>query len=306
MNRIIVVGSINMDIVNHVRDFPQPGETISGKGTEYHPGGKGANQAVAAAKSGGDVMFIGAVGTDGFGLQLRDHLKVQGVSTDRMAVKEGLTGMAFITVNAGGENQIILSEGSNGKLHASDLPEDILKEADKVLLQNEIPWETNLHVLRVCKSSGIKVVYNPAPARAIPNEYLPLVDTLVLNETEAEVLTEIVVSDQESALRAARFLINKGVRSVIVTMGRQGSLYVDDEEEEIYTPALKVTAVDTTAAGDTFIGAFVAASIKEQNTRTALLFGSAAASITVTRYGAQLSIPTYEETKDVLERYNEV
>lgn len=300
MSRIIVTGSINMDLVNHVKEFPKPGETIHGRGVDYLPGGKGANQAVAASLAGGDVAMIGAVGEDSFAEPLLSSLRERGVDATGVVRKPGTSGLAFITVSDAGENQIILSEGSNGKLRPEDIPAAEIAEADAVILQNEIPWETNLHAMKACRSARAKVVYNPAPVRPIPAEAYPLIDLLVVNETEAEGLSGIEVTSREDAEKAGRELMSRGARTVLVTLGAKGSLYLKAEGEPVFTPSFKVQAVDTTAAGDTFIGAFVSADARGLATPAALRFATAASAIAVTREGAQASIPTREEIERFL------
>jgi len=300
MSRIVVVGSINMDLVNHVDDFPLPGETIHGHGVEYLPGGKGANQAVAAARAGGDVRMIGAVGGDVFGRELLASLSGAGVRTDTVAVKEGTSGLAFITVSRTGENQIILSAGSNGKLTAEDVPPERLAEAEWVLLQNEIPQAVNRFVLEKVRHTGAKVIYNPAPARPIEPDLYPLIDVIAVNETEAESLTGVNVRGKEDAALAAAEFARRGVRSVVVTLGAKGACYFGPEGETWFAPAFSVTPVDTTAAGDTFLGAFAAACADGMETAAALRFASAAAAIAVSRKGAQASIPVRDEILGLL------
>jgi len=293
MGEIIVVGSINMDIVNEVDRFPQPGETIYGTSTAYVPGGKGANQAVAASKSGASVSMIGAVGQDAFGPILAESLRDAGVDTRFVAVKEGTSGLAFITVSSAGENQIILATGSNGKLQDGDIPNlSAFAEARTILLQNEIPWETNRHVLSEARKHGIPVIVNPAPALHISDEDLALIDMLVLNETEAAYMTGGIEDPKE----AARTLIRRGVRKVVLTLGEQGSLYVDAAGKEVRMSAFQVKALDTTAAGDTFIGAFAAARMRYADIESCLRYASGAAALSVTKRGAQTSIPAKEET----------
>ncbi|TBL71433.1 ribokinase [Paenibacillus thalictri] len=302
MGKIAVVGSINMDVVNRVVKHPLPGETIKGLGTEYNPGGKGANQAVAAAQGGGDVTMIGAVGTDAFGGELLATLKERGVGTSGVAAKEGTSGLAFITVSEEGENNIILSEGANGRV----LPEDIdlfaaeLEGADVVLLQNEIPWETTLYTMQLAKEKGVRVFFNPAPAFKLPESAFSYIDVCILNETEAGEITGLPVESQEEAETAASKLIEGGMNCVILTLGVKGSVLVNQAGERIVTPSFKVTPVDTTAAGDTFIGAFAVASAEGKSLAEGLRFASAAAAITVTRSGAQMSIPGRQEIERFL------
>lgn len=293
--KITVIGSINMDVVNKVQSHPQPGETIHGLGTSYSPGGKGANQAVAAAKSGASVSMIGAVGDDGFANQLEAALTDAGVLVDCLSVKEGTSGLAFITVNALGENNIILSAGANGELEALDVARHhrSIDGADIILLQNEIPWDATSEAIHIAARQGVRVYLNPAPAVEIDQETLASVDTLFVNETEAETLTSIKVTSVEQGKAACLRLLNDGVRAVVLTLGGNGSLYMDAAGTDISVPAYPVTVVDTTAAGDTFIGAF--ASQPTDNLEQALHYAAAAAALTVSRPGAQASIPTREE-----------
>ncbi|ASS66021.1 MULTISPECIES: ribokinase [unclassified Paenibacillus] len=295
---ILVVGSINMDVVSKVERFPQPGETLSGLGTSFFPGGKGANQAAAAAKAGAACSMIGAVGSDPFGDALVGSLEDSGVGVQSVLTKEGTSGLAIITVNADGENHIVLSEGANGLLTA----EDAAAEADwdgvyAVLLQNEIPWETGTAVIRSAGEAGVRVWLNPAPAREVPAELLPLLDTLIVNETEAAAVSGILVGDIGSAEAAASELLSRGARRVVVTLGEQGCLYAEAAGDPFAVPAYKVEAADTTAAGDTFIGAFAAACAQGSEAREALRFASAAAAVAVTRQGAQSSIPSKAEVE---------
>lgn len=294
-NRIVVIGSINMDVINHVERHPLPGETVKGLGTEYSPGGKGANQAVAAALAGAQVDMVGAVGRDAFAATLLGSLQDRGVHTNAVTAKEGASGLAFITVSAAGENNIILSAGANGLLSVDDLERQsaLLETADAVLLQNEIPWATTRAALELAKRKGARACLNAAPAFRLPEEAWPLVDVLVLNESEASVVTGLPVADAEQAEQAALGLIRGGVSAVVITLGEKGSLYVHRDGRKLLTPAFPVKAVDTTAAGDTFVGAFAAAGFGEGDMPAdeALRFASAAAALTVTRKGAQQAIP---------------
>ena len=289
-----------MDVVSRVTNYPVPGETIKSKGTEFHYGGKGANQAVAAARAGGHVTMIGAVGTDAFGTDIMKSMQLQGVNMSGVSVKPGSTGMAYILVNDAGQNQIVLTEGANGLLLAEDISQASFDKAQVVVLQNEIPWETNLSVMKQAKALEKKVIFNPAPAVRIPEDVLPLIGTLVLNESEAEYLSGRPVESKEDAVQAARDFIDGGVREVIVTLGSQGSLYMDNAGSRIFTPAFPVQAVDTTSAGDTFIGCYVACICSGKPVETALRYASAAAAIAVTRHGAQASIPSLEEVEAFL------
>ncbi|WP_040207446.1 ribokinase [Neobacillus jeddahensis] len=299
---ILVVGSINMDIVNRVVMHPLPGETVKGLGTMYAPGGKGANQAVAAALAGGQVKMLGAVGKDPFSLELVASLENANVDTSEIIEKEGTAGMAFITVDESGENTIILSEGSNALLSIKDVEERLylFEEADILLLQNEVLVETTLYVLKEAARRQVQTYFNPAPALVIPNDVFSLIDFLILNETEIEVVTGIRADTEKARERAINWLIEMGVKAVILTLGAQGSSYFSKKEGKIVTTGFTVNAVDTTAAGDTFIGSFAAAKAFGKDTKEALVFATAASAITVTREGAQHSIPLKKEIDEFL------
>jgi ribokinase len=301
MAKIAVIGSINLDVVNRVRSFPAPGETIHSEGTEYSHGGKGANQAVAAAMAGAQVVMAGAVGTDPYGGQLVASLQGFGVDTALIAKKDGNSGMAFITVDASSQNQIILSEGANGQLTQGDIQGVWqLDDIRAIVLQNEIPWETNREALKQARERGLHVVFNPAPARVIEQELLPCIGTLVLNETEAEFVTGITVGGEKEAVRAAEQLIKGGVGEVIVTLGAQGALYLARDGIRIFAEAFTVQAVDTTAAGDTFIGYYTALRAEGMPAERALKYATAASALAVTRKGAQTSVPAREEVERFL------
>jgi ribokinase len=303
MKKILVVGSINMDIVSNVTEFPLPGETIPSKETSFFPGGKGANQAVAAARAGANCSMIGAVGEDPFAETLVAALHNDGIATDQVLRKNGSSGFAIITVNEAGENHIVLSEGANGKLTAEDAAASAGDWANvyAVLLQNEIAWETTEAVIAGASAGGTRVLYNPAPAKAIPDAVFPLLDTLILNETEAAVITGLAVKDAESAQAAAKWALAKGTDSVIVTLGEKGCFYKNAQGDTAAVPAYKVKPVDTTAAGDTFLGAYAAASAEGLPIEQALSFASAAAALAVTKAGAQSSIPNKAEIEAFLQ-----
>ncbi|WP_281884407.1 ribokinase [Paenibacillus sp. YYML68] len=298
MAQLAVVGSLNMDMVNQVDEHPRPGETVRGWGTAYYPGGKGANQAVAAAMAGAQVRMLGAVGDDGFGSSLLEELTRRQVSTEHLLRKPVTSGMAFITVSRSGENSIILSEGANGLLTDQDAEQAVarglLQGVSAVLLQNEIPWAVNVRILELAAESGVPVYLNPAPATDVPEEQLRLVHTLVVNETEAAVISGAEARTPEEALLVAERLRVRGVRNVIVTLGEQGAVYAG-EEGTLVQSAYKVEPVDTTAAGDTFIGVYAAARARGESARSALDAASAAAALAVTRRGAQESIPMWHE-----------
>ncbi|BBI35752.1 ribokinase [Cohnella abietis] len=299
MGNVVVVGSINMDIINRVERHPEPGETIHCLDTSYSPGGKGANQAVSSSLAGSSVTMIGAVGNDAFGEVLIKALHNYGVNSSAISIEEGTSGLAFITVDEAGENTIVLSHGANGKVHSDQLSINMLKGAYAVLLQNEIPASVNEAVMRMCREEGVLVYYNPAPAHQL-NEYLyDLIDTIILNETEAALISGLQVTDVASAELSAAHFINKGIKNVIITLGSKGALFKSKDSRE-FVPAFSVKAVDTTAAGDTFIGAFAASQASGGSVKESLVFAAAASAITVTRVGAQQSIPRKEEIEQLL------
>ncbi|NOV03827.1 ribokinase [Paenibacillus sp. LMG 31457] len=306
MVKIIVVGSMNMDIVNHVLKRPLPGETIKSLKTDYNPGGKGANQAVAAAQAGAQVIFIGAVGNDPFASQLLSAISGSGVQSNFIIHKDGNTGVASITVDASGENHIILSEGANGLLTVNDIQDslDVFDTADIVMLQNEINWDTTRYVMEESYKRGISVYFNPAPALQIPSDVLHFIDVLILNETEAESVTGIPISNDYGAVQASVKLINGGVGNVVLTLGNKGSMFTDSSCNVMYVPSFDVQAVDTTAAGDTFIGALAASTGSKDISEEALRFASAAAAIKITRKGALGGIPNKSEIEAFLTTIN--
>lgn len=299
MSKLVVVGSINMDVVNRVDRHPLPGETIYGRGTSYIAGGKGANQAVAAARAGAEVVMVGAVGQDPFGQPLLEALGSGGVDVSCIAVKEGTSGLAFITVNGEGENHIILSSGANGLLSPENvqLVLERMEAFDAVLLQNEIPWETTLAAIDQAKTRGAAIYLNPAPARPVGAEILELIDVLIVNETEAHVLSGISVTGEADAERAAEDLLGRGAREVIITMGAAGAYCYGQDGSMLHVAAHQVEVVDTTAAGDTFIGVYASERSKGSSREEALRLANASAALAVTRHGAQSSIPTLGEVK---------
>lgn len=300
--KIVVIGSLNMDLVQQVRDFPKPGETTSAMKTRYSPGGKGANQAVAASLSGADVVMLGAVGSDAFGEELVNQLDKYGVHTEYLLHKKGSSGLAVITVNQQGENSIILTAGANGTITRSEVEAFIRGiDANAVLLQNEIAWEAIDAAIRQCKQEGMAVYLNPAPAIELPEEVYGLVDTLILNETETAILSGILVETEDEAEKAADRLLQFGTNEVIITLGSKGCIFKDKRGHLIKQPAFSVKTVDSTAAGDTFIGALAAARTSGQSMKGSLRFASAAAALAVTKAGAQSSIPSRQEVEAFLQ-----
>ncbi|MBC7743965.1 MAG: ribokinase [Flavobacterium sp.] len=290
---ILVIGSSNTDMVVKTDRFPKPGETILGGEFFMFGGGKGGNQAVAAARLGGNVTFLCKVGTDVFGDNAIQGYKKESVETNYiLRDQEQASGVALITVDSEGENSIIVAPGANNNLSIADITESInlIHQADIVLLQLEIPLKTVSHVLKLAKESHKKVILNPAPAAVLSDEDYKNLFLITPNETEAELLSGISVTDEGSAAKAAIHLKEKGVKNVVITMGKNGA-YVDAKDFVglIASPIAK--AVDSTAAGDVFNGALAVALAQERSWKETVEFACKAASISVTRMGAQLSAP---------------
>ncbi len=294
--QIFVIGSSNTDMVVKSAKLPLPGETILGGTFLMNAGGKGANQAVAAARLGGDVTLVAKVGDDIFGKQSIEGFNREGIHTDFVFVDEAApSGTALIMVNEEGENCIVVAPGANNRL----LPEDIeqvsgLKDAGIILMQLEIPVETIRTVVRKAKAGRQQVVINPAPAQPLDDEILEGLFLITPNETEAALLTGIRVEEEGSAALAADYFLRKGVQNVIITLGKQGA-YFKNAELEFGIAAPVVKALDTTAAGDTFSGALTVALTEKMGWAPAIEFAVKAASISVTRMGAQASVPYRNE-----------
>jgi ribokinase len=292
---VLVIGSLNTDLVVRAPHFPQPGETISGGDLQIIPGGKGANQAVAAARQGTSVAMLGRVGKDSFGPFLLDSLKSNSVDTTHVLADASATGTAIIVVDANGQNSIVLSAGANGKVSTKDI--DALDiEAKILLLQLEIPLETVIHAAQWGKQKGMIVILNPAPARELPDQLIANVDYILPNETELNLLTGVSVTDAASAEQAARILITRGARNVLVTLGAKGALLISSKQV-IQVDAYKVDVVDTTAAGDAFIGGFASALLRGVEIGEAVKYANACGALAATKFGAQPSLPTKEETE---------
>ena len=296
-HRILIVGSSNTDMVIKTKTFPAPGETILGGRFLMNAGGKGANQAVAAARLGGLVTFVGKIGDDLFGKQAVQQLKDEGINVDFMSVdSEHPSGVALITVDSKGENSIVVAPGSNGTLNAEDFDKamEMLSESAFVLMQLEIPLPTVEYIAQLAAMKQKKVILNPAPAAKLSDQLLRNLYMITPNETEAELLTGIRVNDEFSALKAAAILHEKGVEIVIITMGSAGAFVLANGTSQIIR-AEKVEAVDTTAAGDTFNGALVVALSEGKTIQESIAFANKAAAISVTRIGAQSSVPFRKE-----------
>jgi ribokinase len=298
--KIVVVGSTNMDMVVKTSHIPTHGETVLGGAFFMNPGGKGANQAVAAARLGGNVLFVSKIGNDVFGKQAAQLFAAEGINTSSILSDATLpSGVALITVDAAGENSIVVAAGANANLLPADI-EGALNEintAGIILLQLEIPLTTVQFVVEYASSKGIKVILNPAPATVLPSGILSHIDIITPNVTEASMIAGIKVSDIETARQAAARIQGLGVVDVVITMGSAGALVL---EGAVFThvPAPKVQPVDTTAAGDTFNGALAVALSEHKSLPEAVRFACEAAALSVTRLGAQSSIPYRHELID--------
>lgn len=296
-SRLTVLGSINVDHIMNIAQFPAPGETVIGKQYQTAFGGKGANQAVACGRSGADITFIACVGDDAIGAEILAQLQRDRIHTAAVSVvPEAATGVAMIFVNKDGENVIGISAGANAALTPEYFApyKGLVEQSDALLMQLESPLETVIAAAAAAKNHQTKVILNPAPARELPDSLLKLVDVITPNETEAEKLTGISVSDETGAAKAAQVLHDKGIEQVLITLGSRGVwLSVNGEGRRI--PGFKVNAVDTIAAGDTFNGAYVTALLEGKTADDAVRFAHAAAAIAVTRRGAQPSVPWRRE-----------
>ncbi|MFC5800466.1 ribokinase [Streptomyces formicae] len=286
MTGIVVLGSTNMDLVAYVAKAPQRGETVTGREFRTVPGGKGANQAVAAARAGGDVSMIGAVGTDDFGVRLRAALDGSGVDTDRLRTADGPSGTAHIVVDDEGGNAIVVVPGANGTVdHLAPGDEAVIAAADALLLQLELPLAGVIAGAEAARRHGVRTVLTPAPAQPLPPELLAATDLLVPNEHEAAVLAG--TTDPGAAAEA----LLRQVPEVVITLGAAGSLYAARGAEPVTVRAPRVRAVDTTAAGDTFVGALAVAIVEGRPMPAAMAWASAAAALSVQRPGASSSMP---------------
>ncbi|KXF82838.1 ribokinase [Enterovibrio coralii] len=302
MNKLVVLGSVNADHVLQVPSFPRPGETLHGRNYQVIPGGKGANQAVAAARLKADIGFIACVGDDPFGINIRESFKCDGINIGGVKMQADCpTGIAMIQVSDSGENSICISAEANAKLTAEVIEPELerIRQADFLLMQLETPMDGIEYAAKEAKAHNTKVILNPAPARELPESLLACIDIITPNETEAEVLTGVKVEDEATAGEAATKLHAKGIETVMITLGAKG-VYVSQNDAGKIVPGFRVEATDTTAAGDTFNGAFVTGLMEGMPLESAIKFAHAAAAISVTRFGAQTSIPTREEVEAFL------
>lgn len=299
MAKILVVGSSNTDMVVKSAHLPLPGETVLGGQFFSFAGGKGANQAVAAARLGGEVTFLAKIGNDALGKAAVEGFKKEGIDVSHIITDpESHSGVALIMVEDSGENCISVASGANGNFTALDIENasELVENASFVLVQLEIPLEAVTALVDKAYAHGVPVILNPAPARPLSDELISKLFIVTPNETEAELLTGVKVTDEESAAKAAGILREKGAKFAIITLGAKGAFLLSDQEE-ILIPSIPVNAVDTTAAGDTFNGALTVALAEGMEIKGAIRFSNQAAAISVTRMGAQNSQPYRSELK---------
>lgn len=301
--KIAVLGSLNLDTTYHVTRFPQPGETISANDKSSAPGGKGANQAVAAVRSGAQVAFIGMVGEDNEGKFMREALQEDGIDTKFLQndPRHG-TGSAIITLDANGQNDIMVYAGANFGMDESLLKgtDDLFKDCDFLIAQFETPQAVTAAAFKQAKAHGVTTILNPAPAKEILPELLAVTDVVIPNESESEVLTGIAVDSEAAMLETVDYFKAHGVNNLLITLGSRGVFYCTPHGHGM-VPAFKVKAVDTTAAGDTFIGALASQLATDlSNVADALVYAQRASSLTVQKMGAMPSIPTEAEVRAAL------
>ena len=296
-NPVVVIGSLNMDLVMRTPRVPVGGETLHGHEFSTLPGGKGANLAVACARLGAKVAMIGQVGNDGFGTTLRDGLAADGIDTSGVLQTSAVgTGVAMILVEDIGQNRIVLAAGANGALTPADIDAHAARigGAAMLVLQLEVPMPVVQRAIGIAHAAGVPVLLNPGPASPLPEAVWSQIDILVPNESEATLLSGVEVSDATSAYAAAKVFRQRGVKCVLITLGANGVAVIDDAGER-HLPAHVVKAVDTTAAGDTFIGGLSAGLVEGLAMDDAVALGQRASALCVTRHGAQPSIPYRRE-----------
>ena len=300
---ILVIGSLNMDLVVSAERAPEAGETLHGQDFQTTPGGKGSNQAAAAAKLGASTAMAGRVGADEFGARLKNSLTNLGVDTSTVLTDETQpTGVALIIVDAAGENRILLVAGANGQVSPADVGNlrPAIQQAKILVLQLEIPLETVSAALQIAAECGIPTMLNLAPAYPIPDEMLQKITYLVVNESEAGLLSELPVHDLDSAKAACKALFERGATTIIITLGSQGALLATPHD--FYTlPAYPVDVVDTTAAGDAFSAGFAVALLESGDLQSSVAYANAVGALTVTKFGAQASLPTKDDVAAFLE-----
>jgi len=305
---VLVVGSLNIDIVTYLERMPLPGETVLGDRLEIFSGGKGLNQAVAAARSGGEVTMVGVLGNDANSTTLREVLIKEKINHDHVKEISGFCGTAVIEVDKKGQNRIIVISGANAELKAESVTEELLNSiSDKKILlaQLESPISELESIFKSAKARGFYNILNPAPATNLSKEFLSVTDLLVPNQFEAEFLTGIKVVDVESAAAAGKMLIDQGVNSVLITRGEEGAVLIVTDSKSVFK-AFKVSPVDTTAAGDAFCGALAVAISEGVDLDSAIRFACAAGALSVQSVGATPSLPTREQISLLIQSQKEI
>ena len=307
MKKVLVIGSLNMDFSIKSIKLPLPGETVIGESFKLNPGGKGANCAYALGKLGCNTSMIGMVGNDTYAKELIHNLKSVNVNTNGIKIKDDIsTGVAFVNVDSNGENNIIVIPGANNKITTSFIDENItlIKEADIIVMQLEIPADVVMYIARLAKEYNKFVVLDPAPAiNNLDEELYKYIDIIKPNETELAILTNSNPSSKEEIIKCAKILNNKGVKNVIVTLGGDGSILVNNDCIEEFK-ALDVDVVDTTAAGDSFTAALICSLSRDKSLDEAISFAHTVSAMVVTKRGAQSSIPTEDEIRKFIEGRN--
>ncbi|GMQ60225.1 ribokinase [Vallitalea sediminicola] len=291
--KIVVVGSTNMDYVLKTNELPKLGETLSAVSFNTVFGGKGANQAVAAARLGADVTMISAVGDDNIGEQLKNNLAKENINVDGVNVVDGPSGVAMITVADNGDNTIVVYPGANGKIDEKWLEanEALIMSADCILVQLEIPINVVMKAVKIASDNNVKVIFNPAPAKEFPNDIFKYVDIITPNETELK-----KISGKEDIKEGAMELIERGANSVVVTLGEQGSMYID-KDNTISAGSFTVKSIDSTAAGDAFNAALAIKLIESDDIENGLKYSNAVGALVTTKLGAQTSLPFKNEVE---------
>lgn len=296
MKSLCVIGSLNMDLVTTLKNFPKPGETIFGNSFKTFPGGKGGNQAVALGRLGADVLMVGKVGEDIYGTRYIEVLKNNNVKQNGVYVEEGISsGVAVIQVNGKGENNIVVVPGANGEVDIKYIESkwSIIEKADIFLFQLEIPISTVIYTMKKLKAMGKIIILDPAPASKLPDEIFKYIDYITPNETEIKTLVEKKIENEEELKEAAQILFDKGVKTIIAKLGSKGAAIIK-RDECVNIPGFKVDAVDTTAAGDSFNAGFAFSLAQGKTLEKCVKFGNAVGAISTTALGAQEAMPTYE------------
>ena len=304
MAHVVVVGSLNIDLVTHTERIPAPGETVLGGDLATVPGGKGANQAVAAARLGAQTAMVGQLGDDGFAAQLRQSLAADNIDAQHVTTADAATGVALIVVDADGQNSIVVASGANMRVTPADVDAaaETIVNADVLLLQLEIPLDSVKRAAEIAHANDVTVILNPAPAQPLPADLLALVDILVPNESETATLTGLPVESEAELTTAANALRAFGIETVLLTLGERGVLLADSDGIQLF-PAFRVdSVVDTTAAGDAFLGGFATAMAEGSSVAKAVPWGCASGALAVTKAGAQPSLPSRDDVQELLAR----